>query len=129
MLTTKPEPARSPLQLRQNPVDWILGSVVLASLPVWVEWNDGVTGLFYGYINLFSVSPLIEPRSRDGVLETVAERHCRSSDSWLGGSLRVFKRLWWDSSISCGGLKTIMTTKHTKKGNDLGNASRSVALS
>lgn len=39
VLTTKPEPARSPLQPPQNPVDWILGSVVLASLPVWVEWK------------------------------------------------------------------------------------------
>lgn len=47
----------STAQTLQKPVDRILGSAGLPSLP----------------------SP--ELRSRDGVLETVAERHCWSSDS------------------------------------------------
>lgn len=56
-------------------MDWTLGSARPASLPVGAQTKTLLNGFDLAKVqkNSASLSLLIEPRSRDGVLETVAE--------------------------------------------------------
>lgn len=52
LMMMKPAPARLPLQPRQNPVDWILGSAGPASLPARMQTKT--------LLNLFGLVKVVE---------------------------------------------------------------------